>query len=85
MFKTYAIDWQVGWSDTADGAPERLVPATVPGAVQLDWAKAEGWDDHDYGDNWRQYEWMEDKYWTYRARLDVPALSGCWSSPNRRI
>jgi beta-mannosidase len=70
-----ALDWEVGWRDSADGEPSRWVPAAVPGAVQLDWARAEGWDDHTYGENWRQYEWMEDRYWTYRARLRAPALT----------
>src|SRR5690606_36351495 len=27
-----------------------------------------------YGENWRQYEWMEDKYWTYRATISPPEL-----------
>ncbi len=71
----HTIDWEVGWSDREFEAPARWVPATVPGAVQLDWAKAEQWDDHTYGENWRQYEWMEDKYWTYRAHLQALSLS----------
>ncbi|SDE26407.1 beta-mannosidase [Paenibacillus sp. UNCCL117] len=70
-----ALDWEVSWRDSSDGEPSRWVPAAVPGAVQLDWARAEGWDDHTYGENWRQYEWMEDRYWTYRARLRAPALT----------
>ncbi len=71
----HTIDWEVGWSDNEHEPPSRWVPAVVPGAVQLDWAKAEHWDDHTYGENWRQYGWMEDKYWTYRARLHHPTLS----------
>jgi hypothetical protein len=31
----FPLDWQVGPSASADLAPERLVPAAVPGAVQL--------------------------------------------------
>lgn len=68
------IEWQVGWSDHSQKTPERWVPAQVPGAVQLDWAKNERWDDHNYGDNWKQYAWMEDKYWTYRAILKADSL-----------
>ncbi|MFD0673068.1 glycoside hydrolase family 2 protein [Cohnella sp. GCM10027633] len=74
MDNKYAIAWQVGWSDRPDEAPSHFVPATVPGAVQLDWAKAEGWGDHTYGENWRQYGWIEDKFWTYRAELRLPAM-----------
>ncbi|WP_339295748.1 hypothetical protein MKY82_06240 [Paenibacillus sp. FSL W7-1279] len=80
MKKITALNWEVGWSDHAGQFPDRWVPATVPGAVQLDWARAEGWGDHTYGENWRQYEWMEDKTWTYRAWLRPPA-----SSPGERL
>jgi beta-mannosidase len=65
-------EWQVGYSSSEYAAPERRVPATVPGAVQLDWAKAEGWGPHTYADNWKDYGWMEDVYWTYSTRLDLP-------------
>jgi len=64
-----ALDWQVGFSNGVDIAPERLVPAKVPGAVQLDWARATGLPDHNYADNFTQYAWMEDVYWHYRAQL----------------
>ncbi|TLS53652.1 hypothetical protein FE782_05105 [Paenibacillus antri] len=73
MIMKHAIEWEVGWSDSAAAAPARFVPATVPGAVQLDWARAEGWPDHTYGENWREYGWMEDKYWVYRTRLQAPS------------
>ncbi len=71
-----ALDWEVGWSDGGEERPRRWVTAAVPGAVQLDWAKAEGWGDHTVADRFRQYEWMEDKYWTYKTRLKAPARSG---------
>lgn len=63
------MDWTVGWSHDSYSEPDRWVTAEVPGAVQLDWAKAENWDDHTYGDNWKQYRWMEGVYWTYRTVL----------------
>ncbi len=75
MSRIVTMDWEVGWSGSAEERPERWVPATVPGAVQLDWAKSEGWGDHAYGDNWRQYGWMEDKAWTYRTRLPSAEIS----------
>jgi hypothetical protein len=50
------------------------VPATVPGAVQLDWARAEGWGDPHYGENWRAYGWMEDVHWVYRATLALDEI-----------
>ncbi len=63
------LDWQVGFSTSAEIAPERFVPATVPGAVQLDWARATGMPDHNYADHFKQYAWMEDTFWHYRAEL----------------
>lgn len=71
MKRITGLQWVVGWSDGIRETPERWVSASVPGAVQLDWARAEKWGDHAYADNWRQYEWMEDKYWTYRTKLDA--------------
>ena len=47
------------------------MPATVPGAVQLDWARAEGWGDPHFGENWQAYGWMEDVHWVYRTTLDL--------------
>lgn len=54
------LDWVVGHTKSPATAPERLVPATVPGAVQLDWARAEGWGNPNFGENWQAYRWMED-------------------------
>jgi len=59
----------VGHSPVSDGEPSTWVPAQVPGAVQLDWAAGQGWGPFYWGDNWRDYGWMEDAYWTYRAML----------------
>lgn len=69
------LAWEVGWSDCSGSVPVRWVAAEAPGAVQLDWARAEGWDSHTYGDNWKQYEWMEDKYWHYRTELPAGELA----------
>jgi beta-mannosidase len=48
----------------------------VPGAVQLDWAHSNGWPPYWQGENFRDYRWMEDVYWTYETRLEAPALAG---------
>lgn len=69
MFERNLLEWTVGFTHAIDEEPERFVHATVPGAVQLDWACAEEWDDPHVGDNWRQYLWMEDVWWLYRAPL----------------
>ncbi len=72
--RRYEIQWNVGHCPTPDQVPKERVPAVVPGAVQLDWARAHGWGSHHYADNWRDYLWMEDVYWSYLTRLEVPEL-----------
>jgi len=69
MKEHISLQWQVGWSCSGAAAPERFVPAQVPGAVQLDWARAEGWGPHYYADNFLQYDWMHERFWVYRAQL----------------
>src|SRR5512138_1037292 len=63
------LSFELGQAAALDATPDRFVPACVPGAVQLDWARAEGWGPYWYGDNPRQYRFMEDSYWIYRATL----------------
>ena len=69
------LDWQVGWTSDLSQPPARLVPAAVPGAVQLDWARAEGWEPHWVADNFRQYDWMAEKFWIYRTTLPRVVLT----------
>jgi beta-mannosidase len=64
-----ALTWQIGFTADPASSPNRSVPAQVPGAVQLDWARAEGWPPYWYADNFRQYAWMADTHWIYRADL----------------
>lgn len=68
------LDWVVGHHQQRESAPSEWYPAIVPGAVQLDYAKAKGWGDHNYAENWKDYRWMEDVYWTYRASFSLPEL-----------
>ena len=69
------LKWQVGFSKVENESPENRAPAAVPGAVQLGWAKARGWGDYTYGDNWKDYLWMEDVYWSYITKLEIPEMS----------
>jgi beta-mannosidase len=71
--KRYSLDWSVGPIESADDKPDRLVPAQVPGAVQIDWGRANGIPSPEYAGNVTDYRWMEDSYWLYQARLDYPA------------
>ncbi len=52
--------------------PSQFVPAQVPGAVQLDWARAHDWPDLNFADNFKQYDGLEDFFWTYETTLQLP-------------
>lgn len=56
------LNWSVGFSDNLATSPSEFIPATVPGAVQLDFAKARNYAPYYYAENWRDYLWMEDKF-----------------------
>lgn len=75
MFSRHALDWKVGFTSAFTGTPDEMVPAKVPGAVQLDWANAHDWQPYWKADNFKQYDWMEDVYWLYSAQLKRPALT----------
>lgn len=68
--KRISLSWEVGPTPAADLIPAEFVPAQVPGAVQLDWARARGIPFPEYAGNQADYRWMEDSFWLYRARLD---------------
>ena len=63
------LNWQVGFTANRAQVPDEFVPATVPGAVQLDWARAKGWPQPEYDTDVTKYAWMEDVYWLYRTTL----------------
>lgn len=66
--------WKVGYSQKEGQLPEEFVEAKVPGAVQLDWAKAKGYPDPFVNVNFKQYKWMEDCFWYYKALLPAYEL-----------
>lgn len=68
-----ALTWEVA-PHAENESPTRWIPATVPGAVQLDYARAHNWPPYWYADEWKRYRWMEDSYWTYRTKLQLPKL-----------
>lgn len=75
MIETRSLEWRVGWTDAADVNPTTFVPAKVPGAVQLDWANAQGWPPYWQGQNADAYDGLEDHFWIYETTLAVPQLS----------
>lgn len=52
------------------------IPAVLPGAVQLDYARAENYGDYWYGLNYKKFGWMEDEYFFYEAVLDFTCSEG---------
>ena len=63
------LDWTVGACGLDKSRPERMIAAAVPGNVQLDFAVADGYDDLNIADNYKQFLWMEDRYFLYEANL----------------
>ena len=68
--KKIELNWTLTHTTSLDEAPRDPVPATVPGAVQLDYAKAHGYKDYWFGLNYKQFDWMEDEYFIYESVLD---------------
>lgn len=72
--KSY-LKWEIGYHQTEESAPLKWIPASVPGAVQLDVMKAENYKQpYWYGDNFTQFDWMEDWYFTYKTTFKRPLL-----------
>lgn len=78
MIARLSLSWRVGFHAMADATPSEWVPASVPGAVQLDWARAKGWPPYWHAEEFRRYAWMEDVFWTYEATLDFPPSERIW-------
>ncbi len=51
-------------------------PVSVPGNIQLDYAKAMGWGDVNYMDNCTKFEELEDFYWIYRCKFSCEKKEG---------
>ena len=69
-----ALQWELGYKSQSGKGTMVWVPSTVPGAVQLDIGKAEKYGLWYYAENWKDYLWMEDQYFTYRTSFKKPEL-----------
>ncbi len=67
--------WEIARLDRRDSPPSGWIPAAVPGAVQLDWARDSGLPDPAFGQNVRLYDGLEDFHWLYRTRVPRPPLA----------
>ena len=72
-----ACSWKLARLEARGAVPGEgdWFPATVPGAVQLDWAKARGLPDYAYGSNVLHYAGLEDYHWLYRTEVPRIALA----------
>ncbi|HEY3372132.1 MAG TPA: glycoside hydrolase family 2 TIM barrel-domain containing protein [Prolixibacteraceae bacterium] len=68
------MKWELATTKTATEIPSKWITATVPGAVQLDIAKDEKYSTLYYAENWKDYSWMEDQFYTYRTSFTKPEL-----------
>ncbi len=69
------LKWEVGFNKPAESTPVSWFPGTIPGAVQLDYAKANNWPILYYAENWKEYGWMEDVCWIYKTTFKKPDLN----------
>lgn len=68
--KKIELNWTLGCCESSDLSPQEMFPASVPGAAQLDYAKAHDWPAYEYGTNYQLFQKLEDVFWTYRSVLD---------------
>ena len=71
MQKDLTLQFQVSCRKSREDPDTCWMPATVPGAVQLDYARAHGMEDYWKGCNFEDYRWMEDCFWVYRAEIEA--------------
>lgn len=69
--RTFPLTWQLARLNdrNSEANASDWMPAVVPGAVQLDWAKAKGLPDWNWGANVRAYDRLEDFFWLYRTMI----------------
>lgn len=69
--------WQLARLSSADAVPASAdwMPATVPGAVQSDWARAHHLPDLHFGQNVRVYDGLEAYFWLYRTTVPAEKLA----------
>lgn len=67
-------EWKVGYSDSKDENPVDFYPSDIPGAVQLDYMKAKNMSPFEFDDNFKDYKFLEDKFWLYQTEFDRPEI-----------
>lgn len=68
------LKWDVGFASGKNTEVDKWHIATVPGSVQLDLAKALNYGPYYFAENWKDYGWMEDQFFTYRCFFEKPEV-----------
>lgn len=69
------LKWQIGYHKSLNDNPTKWMPSVVPGAVQLDVMNAENYKQpYWFGNNFEQFTWMENYYFTYKTSFEKPVL-----------
>ncbi len=68
------LSWELGYDDKGNPENQNWVKASVPGAVQLDVARAERYGPYYIAENWKDYLWMEDQEFVYRSQFPKPEM-----------
>lgn len=69
------LEWTLEYEKYGEQGIRQTAAATVPGAVQLDVARAEGYGPYYYAENWKDYLWMEDHEFTYVTHFLKPHMN----------
>ena len=74
--RTSTFEWTLSHAKERDLPGCDKIPATVPGAIGLDYAKAKNYPPYYYGKNYENFHWMEDEYFFYETEIDFTLASG---------
>ena len=66
------LEWELEYNRPGRSRTQ-VTEATVPGAIQMDIAREEGYGTWYFDDNWKDYGWMEDQYFTYKTEFEKPS------------
>ena len=74
--RTINFEWILSHSSELGGEEKEKIPATVPGAAGLDYARAKNYPPYYFAKNYENFLWMENEYFTYETVLDFSAKTG---------
>ncbi len=72
--KPFSNLWKLGFTREKETTPAEFIDARIPGAVQIDSARAHNYPNWFEKDNFRMFGWMEDVFWIYKTEFEHPNL-----------